>query len=111
LNHRTGGGLPQEILGLCGDPDVRALVGVLAKDRTFTKGIIVTTSNFTAECRRFAEGQGNLELIEGCQPLWLLQQYNVPLACFARSNKVSAQHPATSQNPTVARPIAFTRTR
>lgn len=62
-----------------GEPEARALLGVLAKDRTFTKGIIVTTSDFTAECRRFVEGQGNLELINGERLVRLLKQSGFPL--------------------------------
>lgn len=43
----------------------RELLGVITSDLSFAKGILVTTSSFTADCRNFAAKHGRLELIDG----------------------------------------------
>jgi SNF2 family DNA or RNA helicase len=63
-----------------GSPEVRELLGFLARDRSFTKGVLVTTSDFTPDCRKFVEGQGNLELINGSRLVRLIAQANMSLS-------------------------------
>jgi len=50
-----------------GRPEAQKLLGVLAKDSSFTKGVLITTSEFSAECRQFASDRGDLELIDGAR--------------------------------------------
>ena len=40
-------------------------IGVIANDRSFAKGVVVTASTFTSEAIDFAAQVGNLELIDG----------------------------------------------
>lgn len=62
-----------------GRPEAQNLLGVVARDRTFTKGVLVTTSVFTSECRQFASGQGNLELVDGARLVWLIRETKLSL--------------------------------
>lgn len=59
---------------IVGRPIVQNLLGVIARDRSFTKGVLVTTSDFTSDCRLFARGQGNLELVDGARLVRLIRQ-------------------------------------
>jgi hypothetical protein len=45
--------------------EVRELLGVVERERSFTKGILVTTAAFSLDALRFASGQGRLELRDG----------------------------------------------
>lgn len=62
-----------------GRPVAQALLGVLTNDRSFTKGILITTSSFTGDCRDFVRGHGNLELIDGKQLAALIKKTNLDL--------------------------------
>lgn len=62
-----------------GSPLARDLLGVLGRDRSFTKGVLITTSDFSAECREFANGQGNLELINGSRLVALIREVELAL--------------------------------
>lgn len=63
--------------GSVGEPIARELLGVVAADSEWTKGIIVASSNFTTDCVKFCERQGQLELINGTKLRQLLEHYNV----------------------------------
>ena len=56
-----------------GRPYAQALLGVVTADRSYTKGVIVTTSEFSPDCRQFAYAQGNLELMNGQQLLQIMK--------------------------------------
>ncbi len=62
-----------------GSPEVRELLGVLARDRSFTKGVLVTTSDFSQDSRSFAFDQGNLELIDGVRLVQLVESRGLAL--------------------------------
>jgi restriction endonuclease Mrr len=61
---------PERKVGIA---DVRELIGSMAFNR-FTKGIIITTSGFTAAARQAAESSG-IELYDGERFRWLLHQH------------------------------------
>jgi len=48
-----------------GRPDCQKLLGVLSSNRKYTKGIIVTTSDFTQDARAFAQANGRIQLLNG----------------------------------------------
>lgn len=58
-----------------GEPPLRDLYGVLHAERA-NKGILITTSEFTANARRFADGKP-LELIDGNGLAQLLESYGL----------------------------------
>lgn len=60
-----------------GEPPVRDLYGVVTAENA-NKGILITTSTFTAPALKFAEGKP-LELIDGTKFSILLKQYNLGL--------------------------------
>ena len=62
-----------------GRPVAQNLLGVIARDRSFTKGVLVTTSDFTSERRQFASGQRNLELVDGARLVRLIRQTDLDL--------------------------------
>lgn len=62
-----------------GRPEAQKLLGVLASDTSFTKGVLITTSQFSRECREFADNLGSLDLIDGAQLVRLMRQHNVQL--------------------------------
>ncbi len=43
----------------------RELLGVVTSDPSITKGILVSTSSFTDDCRNFCANSGRLDLIDG----------------------------------------------
>jgi len=43
----------------------RSLLGVLDAEKSFSKGILVSASGFSQDCREFCSGIGRLELIDG----------------------------------------------
>lgn len=45
--------------------EVQKLLGCIAADKSFTKAVFITTSHFSSEARKFARGNGRLELIDG----------------------------------------------
>ncbi len=63
--------------GPVGEPIARELLGVVASDAQWTKGVIVSTSDFTKDCINFCERQGQLELINGIKLHQLLEKFNV----------------------------------
>ena len=64
--------------GNIGSPVVRDLYGAVTDARA-TKGILITTSDFSPDAVRFAEGKP-IDLINGRTVQHLLEQYKVPLA-------------------------------
>jgi superfamily II DNA or RNA helicase len=50
----------------------RELLGVVNHDATITKGILVSASTFTEECRHFCESNGQLELMDGATLIRLI---------------------------------------
>ncbi|MBA3235826.1 MAG: restriction endonuclease [Chloroflexi bacterium] len=61
--------------GTVGSPPVRDLYGAMTDARAM-KGLLVTTSDFSPDARRFAEGKP-IELINGTQLRALLRQYRL----------------------------------
>ena len=61
--------------GLVGVSVVRDLYGAVTHERA-TKGLLVSTSDFSADARRFAEGKP-LELINGPQLAQLLEEHGL----------------------------------
>lgn len=55
----------------------RELLGVINKDNTFTKAVIVSSTSFTNDCRIFCQDVGRLELIDGSRLLQFLNNYQV----------------------------------
>ncbi len=62
-----------------GRPDAQKLLGVLGADKSYTKGVLATTSNFSPDCLDFALGRGNLELIDGNSLVRLIEHFQVSL--------------------------------
>ncbi len=60
-----------------GSPTVREFYGALTADRKALKGILITTSGFTAQAIGFAESLP-IELIDGTRLQQLLSQYGKP---------------------------------
>ena len=50
----------------------RELLGVITNDTSITKGVLVSATTFTDECRRFCESNGRVDLIDGPTLLRLL---------------------------------------
>ncbi len=65
---------PLETVGVS---EVRELLGVLGRERSFTKGILVTTAKFSSDALRFASGQGALELRDGSTLARLLELHGL----------------------------------
>jgi len=63
---------------LVGSPTVREFYGALTADRKAVKGILITTSGFTAQAREFAENLP-IELVDGEQLRQLLSEHGTPL--------------------------------
>lgn len=61
-----------------GRPDAQKLLGAISSDPSYSKGVLATTSGFSAECRRFASPLGNIELIDGSRLCELLRRAGVP---------------------------------
>ena len=59
---------------LVGSPAVRDFYGALCADQRAIKGILITTSGFTAEAKQFAANL-RLELIDGKRREQLLSQF------------------------------------
>jgi SNF2 family DNA or RNA helicase len=55
----------------------RALLGVVEADRSFAKGIIVTSGQFSQDCKSFAQSVGHLELVDGPRLSRLFSQFEV----------------------------------
>lgn len=55
----------------------RELLGVINKDNTFTKAVIVSATGFTNDCRNFCQGEGRLELVDGVRLLQFLKNYQL----------------------------------
>ena len=51
--------------------------GVVMDNRDVTKGVLVTSGGFSTECRRFAEGKGQLELIDGTRLRGLARKHGL----------------------------------
>jgi superfamily II DNA or RNA helicase len=62
-----------------GRPEAQKLLGAVAADSSFTKGVLITTSEFSRECREFASNRGNLELIDGARLLRLILKSKIAL--------------------------------
>jgi restriction system protein len=60
---------------LVGSPTIRDFYEAVTADRA-TKGIFITTSDFTAQAREFGQKVG-LELIDGKQLQRLMKEYDV----------------------------------
>jgi Restriction endonuclease/Holliday junction DNA helicase RuvB P-loop domain len=60
-------------------PTVREFYGALTADRKAVKGILITTSSFTAQASEFAKNSP-LELIDGNKLLGLFQEYDMPVS-------------------------------
>jgi len=60
-----------------GVPVARELLGVISNNPEYTKGVIVTSSTFTSECRIFCENNGRLELIDGARLIGLIKKLNL----------------------------------
>ena len=57
----------------------RALLGAVEADRSFTKGVVVTSGRFSEDCRRFADPIGRVELIDGVRLRRLLRELETPI--------------------------------
>lgn len=62
--------------GVVGVEHARSLYGVIQAHESITKGILVTSSEFSKECKDFAKGK-RLELFNGTYICGLLQKYNI----------------------------------
>jgi SNF2 family DNA or RNA helicase len=62
--------------GAVGVEHARSLYGVIQDQVNITKGILVTTGEFSKECKDFSKGK-RLELFNGTYILGLLQKYNI----------------------------------
>jgi hypothetical protein len=80
---KTGGITSERVLiqakrysGTVGVPQIRDLYGVLSADQEATSAVVITTGNFSAQAREFAEGK-RIELIDGDRLLKILDAYNI----------------------------------
>jgi superfamily II DNA or RNA helicase len=58
-----------------GEPVARNLLGAISADPSFTRGVIVTNSIFSADCKSFCHKNGRIELIDGKLLDKLLRQF------------------------------------
>jgi superfamily II DNA or RNA helicase len=58
-----------------GRPDLQKLLGVVSSDSSFSAGILITTSSFSADARRFVERNARLRLIDRTILLALLIEH------------------------------------
>jgi len=59
-------------------PEAQALYGVISADQSLTKGIIVTSGDFSSDCRDFVQGK-RIELINGGELRGYLQKFNIKI--------------------------------
>jgi HJR/Mrr/RecB family endonuclease len=64
--------------GKVGVDTARSLYGVIQAKQEVTKGVLITSGEFSSECRDFAAGK-RLELCDRSYLLGLLQKYKVPI--------------------------------
>ena len=62
-----------------GRPELQKLLGVITADPSFSAGVMVTTSTFTADARHFAEMNARIKLVDKNALSLLLVQTRVPL--------------------------------
>ena len=58
-----------------GRPELQKLLGVVTSDSSFSAGVLITTSTFSSDARRFAERNARLRLIDGIALLMLLNEH------------------------------------
>jgi SNF2 family DNA or RNA helicase len=64
--------------GIVGVEHARSLYGVIHDQQSLTKGILVTSGEFSKECREFARGK-RIDLFDGVYVCGLIAKYNIPL--------------------------------
>jgi superfamily II DNA or RNA helicase len=62
-----------------GRPDCQKLVGVVANSRSYTKGIIVTTSDFTPEAIEYCNSESRIEMVNGKKLMKLITEAGISL--------------------------------
>lgn len=72
--------------GVVGVEHARALYGVIEADPHVTKGILVTSGDFSQECKEFAQGK-RLELLNGVYVSGLLEKYRIPVTQYNFRNE------------------------
>lgn len=70
-----------------GRPVLQALWGVVNDDQRFTQGVLVTSADFSAEARQFADGK-RLTLIDGQTVRKLVAQHGVAIVSDAPQQEV-----------------------
>jgi hypothetical protein len=73
-----------------GRPELQKLLGVISSDGSFSAGVIVTTSTFSADAIRFAAQNATLRLIDGRALLQLLNDHCRQPARATRVRRVPA---------------------
>jgi hypothetical protein len=64
--------------GVVGVEHARSLYGVIHDQQSLTKGLLVTSGEFTKECREFARGK-RIDLFNGVYVCGLIAKYNISL--------------------------------
>ena len=62
-----------------GRPELQNLLGVITADTSFSAGVMITTSTFSADARRFAELNGRIRLVDKNILAQQLHHNHVPL--------------------------------
>ncbi|MCJ7459044.1 MAG: SNF2-related protein [candidate division Zixibacteria bacterium] len=64
--------------GIVGVEHVRSLYGVIHDQPSITKGVLITSGEFSKECKQFANGK-RIELFDGTYLCGLLEKYNISI--------------------------------
>ena len=62
-----------------GRPELQKLLGVITADPSYSAGVVVTSSTFSADARQFAEMNARLKLVDKNSLAQLLAQYRIPV--------------------------------
>jgi SNF2 family DNA or RNA helicase len=63
--------------GMVGVDAARSLLGALTSDRSYTKGVLVTSGRFSDECASFVGRHGTLEIVDGPRLSALVAEYDI----------------------------------
>ena len=66
-------------MGTVGVEHARSLYGVIQDQPSITRGVLITTGDFSKECKEFTKGK-RIELFDGKYLCGLLEKYNTPLS-------------------------------